>query len=284
MELLMDYSVVTEFQKPIFENAKFPFTVHIDTLSTSYQVLTHWHSEIEILYFQSGECYAHCDQTKVHCHAGEILFCNSYCFHGLEQIVPSCTYICYFFSPEMLSQKIKPFIPKQSFIQVKEINLQRILGNIKDEFYLKKEESQTVMRYEMNLFHLYLHRIISEDDASLIKYKGHDSTESNTRQDKLLQKALIYISEHLNENISLKEVCSHCGLSVSRFSILFKQYTGKTTIDYINISRCRLAYSFYVDNGYTVSESARSAGFENLSYFSRKFKEIYGCTLSEIHR
>ena len=33
MELLMDYSVVTEFQKPIFENAKFPFTVHIDTLS-----------------------------------------------------------------------------------------------------------------------------------------------------------------------------------------------------------------------------------------------------------
>ena len=79
------------------------------------------------------------------------------------------------------------------------------------------------MRYEMNLFHLYLHRIISEDDASLIKYKGHDSTESNTRQDKLLQKALIYISEHLNENISLKEVCSHCGLSVSRFSILFKQ-------------------------------------------------------------
>lgn len=140
------------------------------------------------------------------------------------------------------------------------------------------------MRYEMNLFHLYLHRIISEDDASLIKYKGHDSTESNTRQDKLLQKALIYISEHLNENISLKEVCSHCGLSVSRFSILFKQYTGKTTIDYINISRCRLACSFYVDNGYTVSESARSAGFENLSYFSRKFKEIYGCTLSEIHR
>ena len=68
----MDYSVVTEFQKPIFENAKFPFTVHIDTLSTSYQVLTHWHSEIEILYFQSGECYAYCDQTKVHCHAGEI--------------------------------------------------------------------------------------------------------------------------------------------------------------------------------------------------------------------
>ena len=266
----MDYSVATEFQKPIFENSKFPFTVHIDTLSTSYQVLTHWHSEIEILYFQSGECYAYCDQTKIHCRPGEILFCNSYCFHGLEQIVPSCTYICYFFSPEMLSQKIKPFIPKQSFIQ--------------DEFYLKKEESQTVMRYEMNLFHLYLHRIILEDDASLIKYKGHDSTESNTRQDKLVQKALIYISEHLNENISLKDICAYCGLSVSRFSILFKQYTGKTTIDYINISRCRLAYSFYVDNGYTVSESAHSAGFENLSYFSRKFKEVYGCTLSEIPR
>ena len=69
----------------------------------------------------------------------------------------------------------------------------------------------------------------------------------------------------------------YCGLSDSNPQS-YSRFMREHFFDYINISRCRLAYSFYVDNGYTVSESARSAGFENLSYFNRVFKQKYSMT------
>ncbi len=280
----MDYSVSTEFQKPIFSEEKFPFVLHNDTICTSYKVLPHWHDEVEILYFQEGECYAYCDQKKVHCRPGDILFFNSYCIHGLEEISSACNYLCFFFNQKILTSKVNPYIPLNSFIQLKEPTLQRILENVNNEFYAEKEESMEIIRHAINTFYLYLHRIISENDASALLCLGQKSSVSHSVQDESIQKALTYINEHLNEHISLTEICDFCGFSTSRFSFLFKQYTGKSLVDYINISRCRLAYTFYVNNGYTVSESAHAAGFENLSYFSRKFKEIYGFTLSEIPR
>lgn len=280
----MAHSMNMEFQKNVFSNREFPFILHIDTLSISYKVLPHWHSEVEILYFQSGECYAYCDQKKIHCEPGDILFCNSYCFHGLEEITETCSYICYFFEQELLYSMTAPFIPKQDFIHIRDKNLQEILEKVRYEFYTEKAESQAIISYNINLFYMYLHRILFENNPSVIIEAGQKSTGSSKKQDKQIKSVLLYINEHICEHISLTEVCSLCGLSTSRFSILFKQYTGKSMVDYINICRCRLAYNYYTNNGYTVCESANAAGFENLSYFSRKFKEIYGCTLSQIPR
>lgn len=280
----MDNSVNVEFQKNVFSNDAFPFVLHIDTLSHAYNVFPHWHGEVEILYFLNGECYAYCDQIKIHCKPGDILFLNSHCFHGLERITETCRYICFMFNQEILLSMTKQFIPTQSFLHLKEKKLQEILEKIRYEFYAEKEESQAIMLYNINLFYMYLHRILFENSSSLITETGKGSTIPIKKQNKQMKIALSYINEHICDHISLNEISSVCGLSTSRFSALFKHYTGKSMIDYINAYRCRLAYNYYTNNDYTVCESARAAGFENLSYFSRKFKEIYGCTLSQIPR
>ena len=68
-----------------------------------------------------------------------------------------------------------------------------------------------------------------------------------------------------NEKISY--YAQLCGMSESNFRKLFKEYTGKSPIEYRNLIRISAVKTLLNSSELTVSEAAYLVGFNNMSYF-----------------
>ena len=101
-------------------------------------------------------------------------------------------------------------------------------------------------------------------------------TVMKNRSEQAVQSAINYIENHLNKKITLSQLSSAIHLSDSRFSHVFREYTGKAPIQYINDLRIERAENLLVFSEMTVSEIADFLGFDSVYYFSRLFKKIRG--------
>lgn len=60
--------------------------------------------------------------------------------------------------------------------------------------------------------------------------------------------------------------------------------TGKTPIEYINSYRINQSCKLLMRQDSSISDIAAEVGFENFSYFIRKFKEFKGCTPTKFRK
>ena len=92
----------------------------------------------------------------------------------------------------------------------------------------------------------------------------------------LIQKSIEYMQEHFRESLTLTDISRTIGLSVSYFSYLFKQETGKNYIEYLNEIRLLETMKDLMNTDEKVVVVAQKNGFQNLEYFSRYFKKQTG--------
>ena len=88
-----------------------------------------------------------------------------------------------------------------------------------------------------------------------------------------------YMAEHFVEDISSSMLAGYAGLSESYLGRIFKLVTGKAPIDYLIEIRINKAKELLQD-GATVSDTARLTGFHDVYYFSRAFKKGEGVSPS----
>ena len=93
-----------------------------------------------------------------------------------------------------------------------------------------------------------------------------------------LSPALSEITEAFEKNEPVLYYAELCGMSEVNFRRLFKEYTGKSPIDYRNDLRLLNAKNKLMSGEYNVSEAAEECGFSNLSFFIRLYKKKYGYT------
>jgi len=94
----------------------------------------------------------------------------------------------------------------------------------------------------------------------------------------LMDKAKKYISMNYSSNISIEDVAHHIGISVSHFSKIFREYTGKTFVRYLNETRIEKAKELLRNPRYRLVEISEKVGFNGVRYFIKVFKDITGYT------
>ena len=92
--------------------------------------------------------------------------------------------------------------------------------------------------------------------------------------------AVKYIEANLTSSLSLDEISFIAGISKYHFSRKFKEATGYTVINYINLKKCELARKLLSSTALSVKEVSLKCGFDNFSYFSKTFKKFMGITPS----
>ncbi|WP_261381474.1 response regulator transcription factor [Paenibacillus cremeus] len=97
----------------------------------------------------------------------------------------------------------------------------------------------------------------------------------------LLQTARQYIDENYNYDLNLTMLAERFNYHPSYFSELFKAKVGKTFIQYLTEVRMAKAVRLLEDTSLNLWDIAELTGFSNASYFSSKFKKMYGVTPSE---
>ncbi|QHW34796.1 response regulator [Paenibacillus rhizovicinus] len=92
-------------------------------------------------------------------------------------------------------------------------------------------------------------------------------------------KAIAYVKEHYrNPELSLISVCKHISMSPSYFSVLFKQHTGKTFIEFVTQERMERAKELLGLTAMKSYEIAYEVGYSDPHYFSGAFKKHWGDT------
>lgn len=99
-----------------------------------------------------------------------------------------------------------------------------------------------------------------------------------SKNSEIIKKAMLYISEHFNTALTLEDVAEQVHLHPSYFSSLFKQSTGSSFKEYLNMVRIEESKRLLANTDFSIIDIAVAVGFEDQSYFSKVFKKYTGLT------
>lgn len=91
-----------------------------------------------------------------------------------------------------------------------------------------------------------------------------------------VEKAIVFISENIQRRLTLEMISSQANLSVSHFSMLFKNKTGYTPVEYMNHLKIQIACQNLQFTNLRIKEIAELSGIEDPYYFSRVFNSLMG--------
>jgi AraC-like DNA-binding protein len=109
----------------------------------------------------------------------------------------------------------------------------------------------------------------------------HTPAEDPQRHRPRLEQTLSLIHERYSEPLSLAALARHAGMSISRFSCVFREALGTSPLDYVAATRMREARRLLRAPGQSIAEVAYAVGFQDSNYFSRSFKQHHGMSPRE---
>lgn len=116
------------------------------------------------------------------------------------------------------------------------------------------------------------------------KYLPQFERIRSVQQHDIIEKSILYMHDHIEENINLGEIAEFCGYSVSHFSMIFKKKTSRSPIEYFSNLKIQRASQMLDFTEMPVNEIAEKLNFEDPFYFSRVFKKLMGLAPSEYRR
>jgi len=125
----------------------------------------------------------------------------------------------------------------------------------------------------MNLLRL-LETMAADQKKRVISPYTYPNPPGNRWQ--LKEKVLQYMLDHFTQNLSIDEVAQYSELKLSAFCHFFKQSTGIKFSHYLNRLKIGYAAKLLTNKHLLVSEVGFQAGYNSLSNFNKRFKEIQG--------
>ena len=248
-----------------------------------YVMTAHWHKDFEIVRVISGEFKIYLNNILYTLSAGDIIFVQCGTLHRGEP--QNCVYECIVFdlnflkrkSNDIISTYITPLINESS-----EINC--ILNKNDDLIYATANALFSALRTRENYFELEVLSLLLKLFSLLYKENYIHTANQNKTAGKKQQnmiKMLDWIDENLTEPITWEKLAEISGLNEKYICRIFKEYTSKSPINYINELRIELACQDMTVNSSSVTKAAYDCGFNDLSYFSKVFKAYKGISPKE---
>ncbi|MEM7571808.1 MAG: AraC family transcriptional regulator [Bacteroidota bacterium] len=87
-----------------------------------------------------------------------------------------------------------------------------------------------------------------------------------------------HVMTHFQKEVSIKEIADKLNISEAAFYKFIKKQTKKTYTQIINEFRIHHASRLLMTTDQNIAEICYASGYNNLSYFNRKFKQVMGQT------
>lgn len=271
-----------------FDDNSFPFGIYMDM----YQKMDgnalpfHWHNLIEFGLVLAGQIEMHIDDEIIILDMGECFFINSNTLHSSKQISTSedaiVCIVC--FNSSLLAENKNGSINKKYFQPMRESSVNgfkisqasiegKKIHDILCDFSKIEEKS---FGYELKIISM-----VSELWLETLKYVNNNADifsytkRAGSPQKETIKQLLIYVQENYKNSISIDILSEHAHISRSECFRLFKQYTGKTPIDYINDYRLMRAEYLLKTSTMPILDICLACGFSGQSYFGKIFKNRY---------
>lgn len=104
------------------------------------------------------------------------------------------------------------------------------------------------------------------------------SLSGRQSQRDIVEDAIHFMRENIQRQIKLEEIAQYTNYSVSHFSILFREKTGYSPLNYFNQLRIQAACHHLDFTDLKINQIAMMTGFDDQFYFSRLFSKTMGCS------
>ncbi len=93
-----------------------------------------------------------------------------------------------------------------------------------------------------------------------------------------VNKVILHINDKIESNLTVEDVANYFNISTSHLSRIFREHTGVTLVEYLNIRKVEECQYFLRNTNKGISEISNAFHFCNQSYFTRIFKKYAGVT------
>ncbi|MHA6485101.1 response regulator [Paenibacillus sp. strain BS8-2] len=142
----------------------------------------------------------------------------------------------------------------------------------RDALWLRPDVALQLRTPELALAHI---RKLAASVISRLCERGEDAELS------VIEASRVYIDENYMYELNLTSLAEKFNYNPSYFSELFKAKTGKTFIQYVSDVRMGHAAKLLHETSLGLWDISELTGFSNPSYFSSRFKRMYGMSPSE---
>lgn len=246
----------------------------------------HRHDFIEMMYVCKGSCTHIIDGQEITVKAGEFLLLNQYSWHEIRKAEKDDISVNFVIKPEffdrpytmlgfnnVITEFLINILRKDScqgeflYFQVADIlPVQNLIENMVS-MLIHEQENDPVMQTTMGL--LCMHLAYHTDRLNRGVQEKFD--------DMLVKESMEYINTQY-QHASLTELADRLHQSRYSLSRLLKEKTGETFREMVLNKRFYRAQELLTESDLPINDVILSVGYENTSYFHRKFKEKYNMT------
>lgn len=233
--------------------------------------IANWHDNIELQLCRSGRGTVMIDEKFIPFEKNDIVVINSNVLHHTdsdETVKLSCliidTAFCRNVGLDPATLRFSEKIKSDSFTEL----FDRLI-----ELYGKKEDDCRIAK--MNTVILKMLIELREKHTVAV-----NSADIKNKYFGMVKDTIKFIRENYEKKLSLDFIAKNILTNKYTLSREFRKATGQTVIQYLVLYRCKRA-SDLISDGMSVSEAAVACGFDNMSFFTRTFKQYMGCLPSK---
>ncbi len=228
----------------------------------------HHHTNYEIHLIEKGHQVYELNGQEYTINAGDFLILPPHTKHRLLHSAPGTLKSSFTFNTDVKS----PLLPFSKFTYSCHGTLPpQILENlrfIKEEYHLRRETSPMLIKNRV------LESVVLLFRAAGMKEQTADNTDEST--DIRITIAKQYISDNVEQNLSVSDIAKYCYLSPKQLSRLFSKYEDISLSDYIRKQRCEHVAALLLDDSLSLKDISERMNFNNEYYFNSFVKKNLG--------
>lgn len=252
----------------------------------------HLHNEYEIYYLLEGERYYFIDQQTYHVRKGSLVLIRPNQIHqtspagsGVHDrilIGLSESPFAEFFASTGESTLAGFFEYHSGVMELSEKDstyVEALLAGLICELAEKKPGYRLMAMSRLSQLFFHIHRLRS--DASEYPSQAALSTQSRHRK---VDEVAAYITDHYDQPLSLENIATHFYISKCYLSRIFKEATGFTVNEYLNMNRIRHARHLLMNTDQCITAISEVLGYDSITYFERVFHKYAGISPSRYRK
>lgn len=294
MPLALCITTVDSSQRELVEHGTnaFPIACYHDDLEKE-EVPWHWHEEWEAVVVSEGTTLVAAGNKKFEVKTGEGFFINSRILHGGWDVDNSgCRYHSIVFHPKLVGGNMDSVF-YQEYVNpiIENVALEGIL--LTNTIPWQKSALEAIecawqaCVHEPEGYEMKVRNELSELVFLLrknIPTTGRKPSAKQIRDGERIKQILQFIHDNYAKELSAAKIAEVASISESECLRCFKTTIGTTPMQYVRHYRIQQACQMLASSDAQISDVMHTCGFTDLSYFTKTFREMKGCTPGEYRR
>lgn len=286
----MNLEEYTQYKETLLhEQPGFAYNTYLCTIPLDFpRVGLHWHDQMEIIYVKKGSGSVTVGSRKYSVRAGSIMPILPGELHTIDgDPGVRMEYENIIFSLSLLDNQVENDWARRNILtplQTGTLSFPRPIHKgtrFHEEASSALDAADEVCGKRPDGYSLLVRSSLFRFLFAVYSHRNREESIPLSPYEDTIKQVLLYVHNHFAEPITVSEAASLIDYSDAHFMRVFRRETGVTFGEYLADYRLRYAAYLLREQPDSIGDIASMCGFDNFSYFIRRFRRKYGMSPRE---